>query len=104
MFAPIDVLITRVAVGGERPNEVLKWRFDGTLKGVFSDILEESGRDCILVRLSSHTKPSHDGVGEHKAFCVTTSTNNSRNKVRTYFGDGPARSVNVELLDASVPV
>lgn len=103
-FAPIDVLITSVAVCGERPNELFERDFDGTLKGMFSDILEEGGRDCILVRLSGHTEPSHDGVGDGKAFCITTSTNDSRNKVRADLGNGPARSVIVKLLDTSVPV
>jgi len=104
MFAPIDVLISSVAVGGERPNEVFKWYFDGTQEGMFSHVLEEGGGDCILVRSSSHTEPSHDGVGGDEAFSVTTSTNNSRNEVRTNLGDGPARSVIVKLLDTSVPV
>jgi len=104
MFASIDVLISSVADGGERPDEVFERYFDGTLKGMFSHMLEEGGGDCILVRSSSHTEPSHDGIGGDKAFCVTTSTNNSRNEVRTNLGDGPARSVIVELLDTSVPV
>jgi hypothetical protein len=94
-FAPIYVLITSVAVGCEGPNEVLEWSFDATLKEMLSHIPEDSGRDCILVRLPSHTGPSHDEVGDHKAFCVTGTTDNSRDEVRTDFSDGPARSVHV---------
>jgi hypothetical protein len=40
MFAPIDVLIIGIAIGGERPDELFEWRFDGTLKGMFSHILK----------------------------------------------------------------
>jgi hypothetical protein len=97
-FAAIDVLIIGVAVGSESPDEVLEWRSHATLKEIFNGILEGGRRDFIVVRLS------HDVVGDHEAFCVTASTNNSRDKVRTDLSDSPARFTIVELLNTSVPV
>jgi hypothetical protein len=97
-FAAIDVLIIGVAVGSEGPDEVLEWRSHATFKEMFNVILEDSGWDFIVVRLS------HDVIGDHEAFCVTASTDNSRNKVRTNMGDGPARSAIVELHNTSVPM
>jgi hypothetical protein len=84
-FAAVNVLIIGVAVGSESPDEVFEWRSHATFKEMFNVILEGSGWDFIVVRLG------HDVVGDHEAFSVTASTNNSRDKVRTNLGDGPAR-------------
>jgi len=97
-FAAIDVLIIGVAVGSESPDEVLEWRSHATFKKMFNVILEGSWGHFIVVRLS------HDVVGDHEGLCVTASTNNSRDKVRTDLSDGPARLTIVELHKTSVPV